>query len=70
MFVRGFSLFGNPQVFLGFGKVRMETQRLFKLQDGLGDVPFAHENLTQVVVWLSKFRVEIGSLLKMVFRFG
>ena len=65
----GFTLFGDAQVFLGLGKIRMETQRLLELRDRLSGVAFAHENLTQVVMWLSKFRIETGSLLKMVFRF-
>ena len=68
--VRVFTLFGDAQVFLGFRKVGMETQRLFELQDRLGEIAFAHENLTQVVMWLSEFRVEIGCLLKMFLCFG
>src|SRR5205823_9723359 len=67
--VRVFTLFGDAQVFLGFRKVGMETQRLFELQDRLGEIAFAHENLTQEVMWLSEFRVEIGCLLKMVLCF-
>ena len=70
VFVRVFTLFGDAQVFLGFREVGMETQRLFELQDRLREIALAHENLTQVVMWLSKFRVEIGCLLKMVLCFG
>ena len=70
MLLRVFTLFGDAQVFLGLRKVGMETQRLFELQDRLGEIAFAHENLTQVVMWLSEFRVEIGCLLKMFLCFG
>ena len=58
MLLRVFTLFGDAQVFLGLGKIRMETQRLLELRDRLSGVAFAHENLTQVVMWLSKFRIE------------
>ena len=67
---RVFALFGDAQVFFSLRKVGMKTQRLLELQDRLRDVAFAHENLTQVVMWLSKFRVEIAGLLKMVLCFG
>src|SRR5260370_36922899 len=66
----GFTLFGDAQVFLGLGEIRMETQRLLELRDRLSGLAFAHENLTQVVVWLSKFRVEVVSPLKLVLGFA
>src|SRR5437762_14259479 len=68
--VRVFTLFGDAQVFLGFRKVGLATQRLFELQDRLGEIAFAHENLTQAVLWLCESRVEIGCLLKILFCFG
>src|SRR5439155_6985938 len=70
VFIQVFALFGDAQVFFSLRKVGMKTQRLFELQDRLREVAFAHENLTQVVMWLSKFRVEIAGLLKMVLCFG
>ena len=44
----------------------MQTQRFFELRDCAGNVAFAHENFTEVIMRLGELWIELGGRLKML----
>src|SRR5437764_11443895 len=44
----------------------MQTQRFFELRDCAGNVAFAHENFTEVIMRLGELWIKLGGRLKML----